>query len=218
MRLRQGLTTVLRAVLGVAFVAGLLLFVPAAAQPQPPNVHKPAAELTANWWQTYLALPGDPLGRCDLTGSGNIVFLAGTTGGAATRTCTVPTGSSFLVPLINVECSQVEGNGNNFAELQACASGFADNFTDLSLVIDGTQVTGLTDLRVQSNLFTFKSVAGNVFGVPATPSTISVADGYWTLIRPLTPGVHTISFGGSYPPGQFSTLATYNLTVQPGRA
>jgi len=38
------------------------------------------------------------------------------------------------------------------------------------------------------------------------------------LIRPLPPGTHTISFGGSYPPGKFSTLATYTITVKPGRA
>lgn len=169
-------------------MAVLLLSIPTAAQAQPPDVQKAAPELTANWWQTYLAIPGDPLGRCDLTGPRKIVFLAGTTGGAATRTCTIPTGSSLLVPLINTECSQAEGNGNNFAELQTCASGQADHFTNLSLVIDGRQVQDLTSLRVQSNLFTFKSVTGNVFGVPVTPRTIAVADGYWALIRPLSPG------------------------------
>jgi hypothetical protein len=212
---RQWLTAPLRAVLGVALTAGLLLFVPAAAQAQAPDVQRPAPELTANWWQTFLAIPGDPLGRCDLTGPRNIIFLAGTGGGTATRNCTIPTGSSLLVPLINVECSQVEGNGNNFPELRKCANGLADDFTDLSLVIDGKKVPGLTRLRVQSNLFTFRSVAGNAFNVPATPRTISVADGYWALIRPLSPGRHTITFGGSYPPGPFSTLATYNLTVRP---
>jgi hypothetical protein len=227
---RQWLTAIPRVMLSTALAAGLLLFIPAAGHAQPPNtqpkstsrpqpnVHKPAPELTANWWQAVLALPASQFGRCDLGGKGNVVFLVGTTGGEVKRECTVPTGSSFLVPLINVECSKVEGNGNNLAELQECASEIANDFTNLSLVIDGKPVEGLTDLRVQSGLFTFKSVADNVFGVPATDSTIAAADGYWALIRPLPPGTHTISFGGSYPPGGFSTLATYTIIVQPGRA
>jgi len=145
--------------------------------------------------------------------------LAGTTGdtNTATRSCTIKTGSSILVPLINVECSELEDKLDTFAKLSECASNFADDFTDLSLVIDGRQVGGLTDLRVQTNLFTFESVEGNIFGRPAISSTISVSDGYWALIRPLPPGEHTISFGGSYPPGDFTTQTTYNLTVQPGR-
>jgi hypothetical protein len=120
--------------------------------------------------------------------------------------------------VINVECSQLEGNGDNFSELQQCANDIVKDFTNLSLVIDGKQVADLADLRVQTGLFTFKSVEGNVFGLNPTNSTIAVADGYWALIRPLTPGTHTISFGGSYPPQNFSTSATYTITVEPGRA
>jgi hypothetical protein len=209
----------------IVLAAGLLLFIPAAGQAQPPNtqqpstnVHKPAPELTANWWQAFLAAPADQFGSCNLGGRGNIIFLAGTTGGKAQRQCTVPTGSSFLVPVINLECSQIEGNGDNFAKLQQCASEVADEFNGLTLTIDGTAVPGLTDLQVQSALFTFKSVAGNRFEVPPTDSTIAVSDGYWALIRPLPPGTHTIAFGGSYPPKSFSTLATYTITVRPGQA
>jgi hypothetical protein len=209
---------------GIALAAGLLLFTPAAGQAQPlstqqpsANVHKPAPELTANWWQAFLAVPADQFGSCNVGGQGNIIFLAGTTGDEAQRQCTVPTGSSFLVPLINVECSQIEGNGDNFAVLQQRASESADQFTGLSLTIDGKAVPGLTDLRVQSGLFTFNSLAGNGIGVPPTDSTIAVSDGYWALIRPLPPGTHIISFGGSYPPGDFSTLATYTITVRPGQ-
>lgn len=215
---RRCLAAIPRALASLVVVAGLLLFIPAAASAQPTNVHKPNATLTASWWQTYFATPGNSFDRCDL-GTGQVVFLAGTTtSDPATRTCTIKTGSSILVPLINIECSEVEGNGTTFAELQKCASGFADEFTDLSLVIDGRQVGGLTDLRVQTPLFTFESVEGNIFGVKPISSTISVSDGYWALIRPLPPGQHTISFGGSYPPGGFTTQVTYNLTVRPGRA
>jgi hypothetical protein len=183
----------------------------ATALAAPPEVKKPPPPLTATWWQTFLAIPGNPLDRCDL-GTRDVVFLAGTTGGTATRSCTIPAGKSILVPLINIECSTAEGNGNTPAELRACAKKTADQFTGLSLSIDHVSVSDLARFRVHSEVFSLTAAGGNVFGVPAG-TTRSVADGYWALIGPLPSGVHTISFGGSYPPGNFTTLATYNLTV-----
>ena len=141
-----------------------------------------------------------------------MVFLAGTTGGAATRSCTIPAATSILVPLINVECSTAEGNADTPAELRACARGFADQFTDLSLTIDGVAVASPQRFRVHSPVFQFTAAEGNVFGVPVG-TTRSVAEGYWVLIRPLSPGTHTISFGGAFPPGGFTTSGTCTLTV-----
>ena len=53
------------------------------------------------------------------------------------------------------------------------------------------------------------------------PATVnSVAVGYWALLDPLSPGEHTIKFGGSisYPSpisGTFRTGVTYLLDVLP---
>jgi hypothetical protein len=186
---------------------------PVAAPAARPQVMKPPPPLTAAWWQTFLSVPGagDPFDRCDL-GKPGVVFFAGTAGGTATRSCTVPAGKLILVPLINIECSTAEGNGDTPAELRACAAGFADQFTGLKLSIDTFVLRDPFDFRVRTGLFKFTAAEGNVFGVPAG-TTRSVADGYWALIAPLPPGAHTVSFGGSYPPGSFTTFATYNLTV-----
>ena len=116
------------------------------------------------------------------------------------------------MPLINVECSDAEGNGSTFAELRTCAQGFADDFTNLQLLVDGQPVANLTDLRVQAES-TFTSVTGNVFNIPAATNSKFAADGYWALIK-LTPGKHSITFGGSYPPGPFTTLVTYKLIIE----
>jgi len=80
-------------------------------------------------------------------------------------------------------------------------------------VIDGTPVADLTKFRVSSPVFTFTAAIGNVFGIPPG-TTRSVADGYWVLMRPLPPGSHTISFGGAFPPAEFTPAVTYALTVQ----
>jgi len=197
--------------LAVGVILAVLLLGPTAAMAAPPAVRKPPPPLTALWWQTVLSIPGDSLDRCDL-GTRDVVFLAGTTGGAATRSCTIHAGTSIFVPLINVECSTAEGNGDTPAELRACARVFAEQFTDLSLTIDGVAVTDLQRFRVHSPVFQFTAAPGNVFGIPAG-TTRSVADGYWVLIRPLSPGTHTISFGGAFLPGGFTPSVTYTLTV-----
>src|SRR5215218_9666931 len=192
-------------------LTGVFVLVPTVAEASPPAVRKPPPALTAVWWQEIVGISGDALDRCDL-GVRDVVFLAGTTGAPATRSCTVPAGTSLLVPLISAECSTAEGDGDTPAELRRCARGIADQFTDLSLTIDGRSVTDLRRLRVRSPVFCFTAVEDNVFDIPAG-ATRSVADGYWALIRPLSPGTHTVSFGGSYPPGDFSVSVVYTLTV-----
>jgi hypothetical protein len=167
------------------------------------KVAKPDGALTASWWQKFVAIAGpDSFDRCDV-GTRKIVFLAGTTGGTDTRTCTTDKAKTFLVPLINVECSEAEGNGTTFPELRACAKDF---------VVDGKAVSNLNSLRVQAKS-TFTPVPGNIFGIPAATNSKFAADGYWALIK-LTPGKHTLTFGGSYPPGGFTTLVTYDLFVK----
>ena len=198
-------------ILLLATASMVLAAAPATAAP--PAVKKPSPPTTAQWWQQVAALTGDGLNRCDI-GTDDVVFLTGTTSSTpATRSCTVSSRQSILIPLINVECSTAEDNGDTPAELRKCATNFADQFTDLSLVIDGTPVADLTKFRVSSPVFTFTAAIGNVFGIPPG-TTRSVADGYWVLIRPLPPGTHTISFGGAFPPGKFTPAVTYTLTVQ----
>jgi hypothetical protein len=196
----------------LALAATGLMLAASPASAAPPVAKKPSAPLTAQWWQSFVAISGNALDRCNI-GSGDVIFLAGTTGGSATRSCTIGSTQSILVPLINFECSTIEGNGETPAELNKCTRNTVDQFSGLSLVIDGTPVSNLAKFRVGSPVFSFTAAAGNGFGIPAG-TTRSVADGYWALISPLSVGIHTISFGGEYPPGGFTTSATYILTVQ----
>jgi hypothetical protein len=198
--------------IGLMFV----LLTPTLANAATVQVDKPNASLTAKWWKKFVAIPdANSLDRCDV-GTRKILFLAGTTGGSATRSCTTDK-DIFLVPLINVECSTAEGNGTKFTELRTCAKGIADDFTDLQLVVDGREVSNLNSLRVQAK-GTFTSVEGNVFNIPQAEKSKFAADGYWALIK-LTPGEHTLTFGGSYvpvpgEPAVFTTDVTYHLLVK----
>jgi len=78
-----------------------------------------------------------------------------------TRTCTVPSGKAILFPIINAECSQIEGNGNTQQELSKCAKDLIDAVTTVTATVDGVDLQDLTTpnspYRVQSPLFTFNA-------------------------------------------------------------
>jgi hypothetical protein len=198
----------------------LVLLNPTLANATKDQVTKPNGPLTASWWQKFVEVT-DPntFTGCDV-GTQKIVFLTGISATVSTeaRSCTTDK-TTFLVPLINVECSTAEDNGTTFEELTKCAKeDFADYFTDLKLVIDGQPVdeSDLNSLRVQAKGH-FTSVAGNVFSIPPYNKSKFATDGYWALIT-LTPGDHEITFGGSFqPPGEpeplFTTEVTYDLHI-----
>ncbi len=225
-----------RGVLLATAVAVSLVLAPAAASHPGPAVFPPQAspfghtygEWSALWWQQALAVHGaqhpNPFDAgvvpCDL-GTRDVRFLVGTTGGdPVLRACTIRSGQAIFFPLINGECSVIEGNGTTKDELSACAAAQADNFSEKKLHarVDGKRIAGLSRFRFQSPLFRFASVPDNPFGVPATPPnepSPSVADGYWVMLNPLRPGVHTISYGGAAPAFDFETAAIYIIKVTP---
>jgi hypothetical protein len=180
-------------------------------------------EWTALWWQQALALHASEHPNafdagevpCDL-GTREVAFLVGTTGGKVKRACTIRQGQAVLFPLINGECSEIEGGGTTEAELRACAAAQADDFTKLRASVDGRKLEGLSSFRFQSPLFRFQSVSDNPFGVPATPlgePSSAVADGYWIMLHPLGLGIHQINFRGSAPSFGFTTKAEYSVRV-----
>jgi hypothetical protein len=176
---------------------------------------------------------------------GNLLFLVGTVGevdlinGGGTsghtgdvRTCNkpIPQGTSILLPLLNTECSVLEGNydptqpGSPVQQLRSCANTIINHVdtSSLRLVIDGHSLTNLArQFRAQSgpNGYQFTAVPNNPFGVSVTQPTptLSVADGYWYLLPTLGPGQHTITFGGkaNFPEFGFTfvTSVTYNLMI-----
>jgi hypothetical protein len=160
-----------------------------------------------------------------------------------TRSCIIKPGTQLLVPLLVTECSPIEFGltgpcGNTPEELRASANQVLnpDFITSLTLEIDGVPVPKekLLQYRAESlrDGFSLTIAPNNAFGltqdtmVPppvSLPATVtSVAVGYWVLLHPLSPGEHTIKFGGSvtFPnSGTFRTGVTYLLNVvPPGKA
>ena len=183
---------------------------------------------SAIWWQRAFSVT--TFNDCTLMNQSDepVWFLAGTTGGPATRFCTVPAGKFIMFPVFNTEWSAAEAEGalaapgaisscvipdptitgTDDAALLACASLQADHGTfpraKLMAFVDGTQLQDLTDFRAVSPPFDFTTVAGNPFGLcpalsPCPLTSHAVADGFWIILDPLSTGKYTIHFKAYVP-------------------
>jgi hypothetical protein len=77
---------------------------------------------------------------------------------------------------------------------------------------------------VASPVFSYTLPADNVYAaldggipVPARTVTPAVGDGVYVMLKPLSPGLHTIHFSGDFGPGNFGLDVTYHITVVPGK-
>ena len=144
-------------------------------------------------------------------GTGGAAFACWNLGGTvapfgptAVPSCTVKPGTKIFVTGSSFECSTIEGNGTTDAELRTCAEQI-DAQTAPSITVDGHAVPVKA---VETRLMNIVLPAGNIFGLPAGTTGLSVAHGWIAPLHPLTPGTHTIV--GSAP--SFTT----KIVVQPG--
>jgi hypothetical protein len=225
-----------------ASVHGSADHTPPPHHPQP-NLYAPHSTVrgqtlgqwSAAWWQWAFSHNVDQSPFFDETGAraglgdvGKVFFLTGVvnTSGTAERTITLPSGKPVFFPILNNECSTVEGNGTTAAELDACQNALLpqDTTQPLHTTIDGVSLSN-ADIHSRYEIsppfeFTLPSQGVNVleyFGVPgALPgvTSLSVAHGFWVMMKPLSLGHHDINFGGG-DPNVFALDITYHITVVP---
>ena len=188
---------------------------------------KSYADWSAIWWQWLLSIPKDKSPAGDSTGEdcgtnqqGPIWFLAGTFGGSAERTCTIPSGKAIMFSPINSECSYAEyPEEKTESDLLECAKTFQDQTTSAQVTINGTAIENLDKFRIQSPPFNVTIPENNVFGTSPGP-TQAVSDGLWVILKPLPVGEHKIGFKGSsvdFTTGAKNTFvsdANYNVIVK----
>jgi hypothetical protein len=195
------------------------------------------SEWSAQWWQFVMSFPksesplSDESGdRCTIGQRGPVWFLMGTSGGTATRNCTIPDGKALFFPLLNL--ADIGDATYTVRQLREELDPCMDNVTQLSLMIDGKEVVNF-DKR---NKFRVKSVAFDLYTPPYTyidPKTDKsvtvdaanyspvVDDGYYVMLKPLSTGLHTLQFSGTrtgciLTNGEgFSLNVTYHINVVP---
>jgi hypothetical protein len=195
---------------------------------------KQIGQLSAAWWQQVLNESSTPTcGTLDRsTVPGNVAYLANFTGEVDTS-CTIPTGTKVLFPVVNFACSPQLSDPYDPAkggqDLRDECSGILklawEGATGVYATVDGKDVKSrvvcaespLFDLTVPADSFLVgENLPGKVGTGPA------VANGCWVLLEPLPPGEHEITFGGTFPldpaifgVDSFTQNATYTLTVEP---
>lgn len=206
---------------------------------------KTYAEWSAEHWKWVYSMPVNHHPLFDTAGvsagqSGDVWFLGGTftttssngvVVGNATRSATIPEGKALFFPVIDNECSTVEGNGTTDGDLRSCAQFFQDHARDLTCTVDGVAVSNLNSFRVQSPLFTFGPLPENnvlqfngYAGATNGATSPAVSDGVFLMLAPLAAGSHTIHFGGALTLSvtngdpfdfEFRLDITHHLTVVP---
>jgi hypothetical protein len=183
-------------------------------------------EWTAKWWQWAHSIPTENNPQLDETGedcaqsqnqTGPVWFLAGTGGGSAERTCTVPAGKAILIPIINAAYLRTAGETEE--EMRTGAKEWIDTVTTLEASINGTSLQDIWNYRVQSPFFNDTLPNDNVLGEPEG-TYLATSDGYWVFLEPLPPGQHEIRLHGAIidptaisPTPSFETAVTYHLIV-----
>ncbi|MFJ9694983.1 signal protein [Kitasatospora sp. NPDC101183] len=158
------------------------------------------AELQGRWWswaasteQSRNPVLDEDGHLCARGQKDGIWFLAGTTGGTVSRSCTVPAGSPIAFPLVNVF-----GRAADCADFMTTAKG--------SAALDGKPLTAET---FDATPIDMTSVPGNPFTSETNAHTWSC--GLWVRLDPLTPGSHELTLRGES--GSFTTGVDYHLAV-----
>ncbi|GAB3347340.1 hypothetical protein [Lysobacter tyrosinilyticus] len=161
-------------------------------------------EWTAHWWRWALSQPIppylDPDGRlCQMGQGGPVWFLAGTDGTfTARRKCVIPKGKHVLIPVINMyypyHAAASDPEHTHPCEiLQARAAVNNDHLVSAVVLIDGKPVPDVKRYRVRSDgCFALDT------SVPIEESITAASDGYWLMLKPLSPGRHVVNIGANY--------------------
>ena len=164
------------------------------------------SEWAAEWWKWFLSIPKDDTHALDTTGekcsqnqnNANVWFLAATYGGSVERKCTIPSDKSILLPVINVACSYAYFPSlKTEEELHRCASEEARAIYERRLVVDGVEFRDLDNYLFTSHAFNVTLPENNVWEQPPNTETAAVTVGYYVMLKPLSPGDHTIQYGGA---------------------
>jgi hypothetical protein len=208
-------------------LAGSAMAAPTYAPPPPATPHLRAyPDWAALWNQWGYGTPADQNPLLDTTGADcavnqpvpGVFLLAGSFGGPAiTRTCTVPVGTAFVVPILNKSffAQQTDPPDQRTEAFVRSQVTCVEDAPSLSLVVDGTALLNPQSYLEKSTLFSVNLPPNNIFGVPAQVLSPSVDEGYYGFVEPLTPGSHVVHITSSSAAcGGIAIDVTYDLTVQ----
>jgi len=208
-------------------LVGSLFWGPAALGargPQGAGVMPPAARVhgyslldlaTAyNAWAWGTSAEVNPLvaARCERSPvNPNIWFLPVSLGGETTATCQLPPGAFLVVTPGSIECSNIEPDpffGADEAGLRACVDGWFALLNHAEVILDGNPVTNLSDYALRTRALTLPP--NNLL---STESGLSMSEGYFLAVPPLSRGTHTLRLYDEFESLDFKAGLTLTLVV-----
>jgi len=188
--------------------------------------------LAEQWAKWALETPAASNPLFDSTGAfagvnngGPVYFLAGNTGGLAERSFNVEAGKPLFFPIINSFDLEVPSDGCDLK----CASAFLSDIAGASHVhatLDGKDLLTFPSYRQTSTAFFDINLPASVRDELGFPERYvghldAIVDGYWVALEGLSPGNHTLVFGGTLPgatPFTLEVIDHVNAVPEPGTA
>jgi hypothetical protein len=181
---------------------------------------------TVQWWQWILGIPKSVNPVIDRNGeftamnqqNREVLFLAGKLAEEVSslprRYCSVSTEKSILVPVINCESNALENPElKSYKDVVEHVKRDEDTIIQAQCYLDGKR-TPIQRITSDPEIFEVHLAGNNIFSVKGGGSTHASADGYWTFLKPLAKGDHTISFQGSCENGRLHSGAIYRIDVK----
>ena len=194
------------------------------------------------WIKWAMGLPFSTGPITDTTGaacgqgqSGPVWYLAGTPGGALTRSCTIPRHKFLFVPLINhwvLPDPQYVSTPADLADYKNFIAGYIPDLRahtcNLAIKVDGAPLL-TTEAQLDAKLWTqvtnpFTVVVNDdnfasQYGQLGYTTPAGVTAGHYALLRPLSPGTHLLEYSGAMCDDlgavEFENSIVLNLTVAP---
>lgn len=191
---------------------------------------KSIADWTAEWWTWIAQSPADQNPVYDPNGAwanqdnnGPVFFVAAADNATLTRNFTVPAGRPLLVPMLGHAWIGWPPDTEAIVDPALDGAIANDDTSTLFAVIDGQPVANPENYFEKSDFFSAGIAnAGTVvtetsyFGGSAPVGADlypSRAAGWWIMIDDLSPGAHTLQFGGAAKDGSYAIDVTANITV-----
>lgn len=161
-------------------------------------------EWTKEWWKWAISIPlnmnpaYDDAGKnCHIDQKPPVWFFPGTFNHPANRICLIPENVAILFPILNSECSFIEfPKLNSSKELSDCAKKIQDHVTLLNATLDYENIPNLNKMRIHTDIFNFSYPHNNILGIKNNGTSKAVSDGNWVFIKPLSIGIHHLTFLG----------------------
>lgn len=155
---------------------------------------------------------------------GPVILLFGSIGGTVKRAIRIPKEKGVFFPIINYMATYPcpysgfkPAPGQPLKDfLRLAAADIVNKGTNMTVTLDGIRLTDLQPFRVTTDLFYIQALPELTCLDNCVTGELQpiLTDGYWVMLRPLSPGKHVLHYKGSYIHLGWVVDVTYEIEVE----